>query len=94
MRPQQNERREEGRSKKGYHTAFAEAKANFLSSTQADSQRGSQLLDLMLVLAIYLILSKVIISVSVPATGFLTRKSPPSLSLGDHCVISQAVYHS
>lgn len=62
-----------------------------MANTQADSQGGSQLLGLMLVLDIYLGLSRKIISVSVPATGFFTCKSPLSLSLRDNRVTSQAV---
>jgi len=81
----------ESRSKKGYNTAFAEAKANFLASTQADSQGGSQLLDMVLVLDIYFGLSGMIILVSLPATGFFMCKSPLSLPLEDNQVTSQAV---
>lgn len=77
-------RRKESRSKKGYNTVFVEAKANFLASTQADIQGGSQLLGLMLVLDICLGLSRMIVSVSVPATAFFTCKSPLSLSPGDN----------
>lgn len=63
-----------------------------MASTQTDRQGGSQLLGLMLVLGIYLGLSRMIISVSVPATGFFTCKSPLFLSRGNNCVTSQAVY--
>lgn len=81
---QQSRNRRESGSKKGCNTEFAEAKANFLASTQDECQGGRQLLGLMLVLDIYLGLFRKIISISVPATGFLTCKACLFLFLGDN----------